>query len=1060
MSIARTVFLKFKPGFSTKEITLEDGTTSTIVTPKKDWQCMDRNKKYIQLLKQGKEPVILKQLQDGNKGYFLFEDRFKAYQFILSLPESKRTYYVYIPDDKPVMFYLDIDKGNEIKEPKWIDHPTYNWCDTWESIQFFVNHTYKRYFELDSTRHNWTETPSHLHWNNEIIAFTCESDKILSEHAHWAKGRPALEFKNRSHLRGFLNLIRQDVELAYNFKIDVPEEEKYIYRDHAYRLFNGTNHLIDSNGAGEQWRLPLCCKPGKGILRLDSNFHDLKSNEGGLNELTELHLLDIGNPVIYQDQLSLITRTPLEVKKEHLSTSKKQKKTPSYQQKTLPQRKNIEEQNPILEQILKYNNLTGTLHFIGQRDDGTYEFTIHPFPDKGRFCSLPFHDRTHHSLTATLFVHQDGKVYYHCLANNNNGDLTHKKGKFLNGTFDINALIDQKKKHEKKEKKDQMKDKKEKRKQEEIKEDQNEPPTKKAKIEEEGRNFFDESEFCWIDFDDKYRSHTFGSRMEIDIALLQDLPKVAALFVGIKDQDRILVKTASPATVKLLTIEEHVQKTFCKEREWKDGIMVTTWLNKKKSDLSVFYTTMDSEGKTSRHEVKLSRWLYLNEHKMKRFSSMTTDPTPVLNPRTFNLYVGAISQIYPTMSVEEAEAHPGVQKLLDYIALVLCGSYNRHEDKEVEDYTTFKTWPESKQKYYYLLAFIRALIEEPWYHPQVCFFFYSILQGTGKNFIWKWIAYCILGSHLFFQTQGLDRIVSDFNEQLEGKKLIVIDELPNKKGKQAIQTEEDFNRFKVHLREPKICIHAKYGVPHNATHTAGYVFTANGLNIYSEPGDRTFNVFQVSDAKLGKYNEAYWIDMHNVEGDVFTRDCGNVFRTYLAKSYKFRRTGDSTNKTGHGINLSFPIENAERKKIISECVPECVLFLNYIKQIRLAFKDTQQGKEWEQKCQQDPSLVQLWIDGNGKVRRGHTKSPEHIRPYQQAFCIQVKHLAEQCNKKFGSKYTARSFGHDVAPFVGKVMRLGKSCIVLDDISEAVAVHKLNEMDLNPLQSQPIGDFSS
>ena len=43
----------------------------------------------------------------------LFESREKAWNFLAALPSEERTFYIYIPKDAPVAFYLDIDKPND-----------------------------------------------------------------------------------------------------------------------------------------------------------------------------------------------------------------------------------------------------------------------------------------------------------------------------------------------------------------------------------------------------------------------------------------------------------------------------------------------------------------------------------------------------------------------------------------------------------------------------------------------------------------------------------------------------------------------------------------------------------------------------------------------------------------------------------------------------------------------------------------------------------------------------------------------------------------------------------
>ena len=68
----------------------------------------------------------------------LFESREHAWRYLAALPPSERTYYVHIPKDAPVAFYLDIDKKYD---ERWEGHPRYDWEQTLDALDTFVMHT-------------------------------------------------------------------------------------------------------------------------------------------------------------------------------------------------------------------------------------------------------------------------------------------------------------------------------------------------------------------------------------------------------------------------------------------------------------------------------------------------------------------------------------------------------------------------------------------------------------------------------------------------------------------------------------------------------------------------------------------------------------------------------------------------------------------------------------------------------------------------------------------------------------------------------------------------------
>ena len=155
----------------------------------------------------------------------LFESREKAWNFLAALPSEERTFYIYIPKDAPVAFYLDIDKPND---ERWKDHPNYSWEETLQALQVFVSFTY----------HRLTGGKSEPDWFDDTSLRVFSADgkpgakKLMSKHVHTTKD-PSNEnrfwFSSRASLASFLKCMREDVTKAYwDSKSDYHKDAKVV----------------------------------------------------------------------------------------------------------------------------------------------------------------------------------------------------------------------------------------------------------------------------------------------------------------------------------------------------------------------------------------------------------------------------------------------------------------------------------------------------------------------------------------------------------------------------------------------------------------------------------------------------------------------------------------------------------------------------------------------------------------------------------------------------------------------------------------------------------------
>ena len=239
----------------------------------------------------------------------LFESRERACEFLAALPPEERTFYMHIPKDAPVAFYLDIDKPSD---GRWRGHPNYSWEETLDALKEFVSFTYHR-LTGGQSEPDWFEEDS-------LMVFAADGKpgckKLMSKHVHTTKD-PTNEnrfwFSRRDRLQYFLKCMRRDVTEAYwgNPKGDYYKAARILaYTPHKERFFeqkvkrrDGSESVeqaerklevvFDIQGASEQWRLPLCRKSGG--VPLEPEGEDI------LWDMEDTAVIALGDPVLPLD---------------------------------------------------------------------------------------------------------------------------------------------------------------------------------------------------------------------------------------------------------------------------------------------------------------------------------------------------------------------------------------------------------------------------------------------------------------------------------------------------------------------------------------------------------------------------------------------------------------------------------------------------------------------------------------------------------------------------------------------------------------------------------------
>lgn len=1017
---------------------------------------MKETKPYKELIENDYEPMILGPLdkyfkKDKALAYpwcrLLFEDATKAFQWIINglLQNNPVPCYMDVPCDNACTHYNDIDKANE---PPWSTHPKhskYTWDETFQAYWYFID---AAYFQL---------TGDHApEWWKYVTVYRTDGNKIMSRHVHFSKrGTPTIAHESRASAQAFNDLVLKLIETHY----DDPEAEDSAgnyARTLSLRHEGEIKHIIDRQGFGDQWRLPLCCKPGKPAMVLDKEHHQLYDNLDGYENLSLIELIDRGNPLVTKPQKEQMEKCKIkffnfETEKKHKQKQRKIKEYKEKKGKKAPLLKKYDtdyetkDHSEEIQTLLTINDIKN----CSVARDG--EFSYYLKNEGAMLCPWRPESDPHDSQNAKIYINGD-QVKFFCFG----CQRTEMIG---------NILPEQKRNIHGEERKMNIEEKKEirlkKKDKERVMNGDEERQIKKPRLEEKKspkKNSFDaKDEFVWLHFQRKYsgKANAFPSKKELIDSLAMDLPRVFASIAGSK---MVLVKTK--AANRTITLPDQTQKKIYDlvlyEEKKKDEII----------NLS-FYYNYTYDGRTETKEYPFHIFLKEEADKIPLYARRVCNPTKIKDPEDFNTFSGPIAEILD-IPMEEAEKDPGVTKLLDFISEVLCG-YDRHADKEPIDTDDFKKWPEEKQKYFYFMTFVRTLFEEQDYHPTICFYFFSTLQGTGKNTVPAHWQNCVLGNHLCLEVKGFNNILHHFDSHLRGKRLIVINEIPEEGKHDKWKIKRDFNNFKDQLRSNKKLTTAKHGQSEMTDHYAAYIFTGQGMDrLFLESSDRCFNPYHVNDKRLN--DTPYWQDFYNPEGDVFTRHCGDMFRTYVAKNRHFYRSQPNVK----GIDISISLKTTTREEIVTACRSPTLVYLASIKKIRDAWNQTPEGQKWLQEFRFDkqkerkesfyPNGGIVWITGKGEVKRSKNTIDEKMRFYQQADAIQVAYLVKIFSKNFNIEMTEKDFIKKVRNYCKVKKIYDRNCIVLDTISLKDIQGHLNipkdECDeINPYENHVLDDYS-
>lgn len=151
--------------------------------------------------------------------------------------------------------------------------------------------------------------------------------------------------------------------------------------------------------------------------------------------------------------------------------------------------------------------------------------------------------------------------------------------------------------------------------------------------------------------------------------------------------------------------------------------------------------------------------------------------------------------------------------------------------------------------------------------------------GTGKNLFFDNFGEKILGEKYYLTIGTNNELYSSFNEHLENKLLVCIEEAQGK------ANFENFDRLKSIITQSKTTVNRKFVSKYTINDYSRYIFCSNNENpIPIDNNDRRFFAYDVNTKKRG--NEQYFKDLSNAFNDKVSIACFFKYLLTIVKPYE------------------------------------------------------------------------------------------------------------------------------------------------------------------------------
>jgi len=254
--------------------------------------------------------------------------------------------------------------------------------------------------------------------------------------------------------------------------------------------------------------------------------------------------------------------------------------------------------------------------------------------------------------------------------------------------------------------------------------------------------------------------------------------------------------------------------------------------------------------------------------RMNTYSVYTCDPTNN-SEDVFNSWAGFTANLVldtskPMVAWPDGQLrHPPmvdmnlVQPVLDFYRNAWCDTGDKAETDAL---------------LHYLMSLFAFYVQSPGEASGIAIFLYG-KQGTCKNFLVNFLLEHVLGRDTSYEVSGIDRVVQKHNKLLEGRRVIVVNELASTKD----EFRPNFDKVKNYISDKVLDIEPKNIDQYQIPNISNWIFISNHMDsMYLEEDDRRYVCLETTDYYKGKY------DIINEFAKKYkNQTVGNHFFTYL-----------------------------------------------------------------------------------------------------------------------------------------------------------------------------------
>ncbi len=273
------------------------------------------------------------------------------------------------------------------------------------------------------------------------------------------------------------------------------------------------------------------------------------------------------------------------------------------------------------------------------------------------------------------------------------------------------------------------------------------------------------------------------------------------------------------------------------------------------TDLAFSYKEMIETGPKNKkvieevtHTIKFTKFITLYALQIPIYSKIICKPNTLENNDTssFNIWQGYVAEKINNIDMSK------VNPMLEFIKEVIFSNNEIY--------------------YKYIMSWLYILLAKPELKTNVVLFLYTEEFGTGKNTFTDFLS-LLLGSHLYSEISGIDKLVDRYNKFLLGKKLIVVDETSSVK-KEFVAT---YDKIKSLVTGNTVYLEEKFEKAFSVENLLNIIIVSNHSDsIHVSKGDRRYLCLELS--KIHLQDIPYFTKLREI---CFNTEGVNNFYTYI-----------------------------------------------------------------------------------------------------------------------------------------------------------------------------------